>query len=177
MTHKHRHDLQLSRPEAAEFLRNLADALEHGSDCMKGYGISLDELVKFKVKMDLGADEAAAVRFSGKGGRACCTDAVCDTCAACESYPGLKKRMQAHFKAMRDSLARGAMPAAETVDAFLLDSERMRSFPGHGEEFYDAFAELCARLRRAVDSADLTETASVTEDLLQAKKRCHASLK
>jgi len=177
MTPKTRHSWRLSRSEAANFLRQLAEALENGTGEVATYGVNLDELVRFKVKMDLGRDEAVHVDFSGKKGEACCTDAVCGTCDACGDYPSLKKRMQVRFKAMRQALAKEAPPSSEDVEAFLLDSERMCSFPDHGDDFYPAYRDVCARLRRAVDSADLPLTTAVLDELMEFKKSCHARLK
>ena len=177
MTQKTKHSWRISRTEAANFLHQLAEALETGADDIAGYGIRLDELVRFKVKMDLGRDEAVRVGFSGRKGSACCTDAECGSCDACEDYPSLKKRMQVRFKAMRQALARGNFPPQEDVEAFLLDSERMCSFPDHGDEFYPAYTNVCARLRAAVESADLVETAAVLDELAKFKKACHARLK
>lgn len=177
MTSKTRHSWRLSRSEAANFLHHLAEALEKGTGDVAKYGVSLDELVRFKIKMDLGRDEAVRVDFSGKQGKACCTDAECGSCDACEDYPSLKKRMQARFKAMRQALAGGTLPSSADVEAFLLDSERMCSFPDHGNEFYPAYREVCTRLRKAVDSGDQTQAATVLDELIAFKKSCHARLK
>ena len=53
MAMKLKHNWQLSRAEAAALLRKLADTLEDESDDLGEYGISLAELVKFKIKVDL----------------------------------------------------------------------------------------------------------------------------
>ena len=177
MTQKTKQSWRLSRAEAANFLHQLAEALETGADDVAGYGINLDELVRFKVKMDLGRDEAVHVGFSGRKGKACCTDAVCGSCDACEDYPSLKKRMQVRFKAMRQAQARGEFPTSEDVEAFLQDSERMCTFPDHGDEFYPAYTNVCAKLRAAVESADQIETAAALDELAGFKKACHARLK
>lgn len=173
MKAKIKHNWQLSRSEAAELLRNLADTLEQGSDEVAQYGIGLAELVKFKIKIDLGADDMLEVKFTGKGAKVCGADGVCGAGLVCESYSSLKKRMQIYFKAMRDSVARGELPSREIVSVFLADSERMVSYHGYGDEFYPAYLELCGRLREAFDQENLAATAGIIAELAQAKKDCH----
>lgn len=173
MATKLKHNWQLSRTEAAGLLRKLADTLEQESDDLGEYGISLAELVKFKIKVDLGQDDTLEVKFTGKGLKVCGAEDPCGSGIVCESYSKLKKRMQVYFKAIRDSVTRAEMPSREIVSVFLSDSEKMMSFHGYGDEFYPAYAELCERLRAACDSESLADTAAVVEELSQSKKACH----
>jgi len=173
MAPKHKHNWKLSRAEAADLLRKLADTLEKESDDLGEYGISLAELVKFKIKVDLGQDDTLEVKFTGKGSKVCEAGDPCGSGVVGESYTKLKKRMQIYFKAMRESVAKAEMPSREIVSVFLLDSEKMISYHGYGDEFYPAYAGLCARLRTACDDENLAETAAVVEELIQAKKNCH----
>jgi XXXCH domain-containing protein len=173
MASKLKHNWLLSRAEAADLLRKLADTLEQESDDLSEYGISLAELVKFKVKVDLGQDDALEVKFTGKGLKVCGAEDPCGSGVVCESYSKLKKRMQIYFKAMRESIANGEMPSREIVSVFLSDSERMISYHGYGDEYYPAYAEICERLRLAFDQEDQAATAAVVEELTQSKKSCH----
>jgi XXXCH domain-containing protein len=173
MAMKLKHNWQLSREEAADLLRKLADTLEQDSDDLGEYGISLAELVKFKIKVDLGQEDTLEVKFTGKGLKVCGAEDPCGSGIVCESYSKLKKRMQVYFKAIRESVTRAEMPSREIVSVFLSDSEKMVSFHGYGDEFYPAYMELCDRLRESCDSEDLAATAAVVEELIQAKKVCH----
>jgi XXXCH domain-containing protein len=173
MASKLKHNWLLSRAEAADLLRKLADTLEQESDDLGEYGISLAELVKFKIKVDLGQDDALEVKFTGKGLKVCGADDPCGSGVVCESYSKLKKRMQIYFKAIRESVARGEMPSREIVSVFLSDSEKMISYHGYGDDFYPAYAEICERLRVSFDHEDQVATAAVVEELAQAKKSCH----
>ena len=173
MAMKLKHNWQLSRAEAAELLRKLADTLEDESDDLGEYGISLAELVKFKIKVDLGQDDTLEVKFTGKGLKVCGAEDPCGSGVVCESYSKLKKRMQVYFKAIRESVSKAEMPSREIVSVFLSDSEKMVSFRGYGDEFYPAYALLCDRLRTACDSENLAQIAAVVEELFQAKKSCH----
>jgi len=177
MASKRKHNWQLTRSEAADLLRKMADTLEDGSDDVAGFGVSLAELVKFKIKIDLGVDDALEVKFTGKGAKICQDGEICGSCVVCESYSSLKKRMQAYFKALRESVAAGELPSREIVSVFLTDSERMITFHGYGDEFYPAYEALTTKLRQAFDAEDLAETARVVAELAQARKDCHARYK
>ncbi len=177
MAMKLKHNWKLSRVEAAGLLRKLADTLEEGSDDLGEYGISLAELVKFQIKVDLGLDDTLEVKFTGKGHKVCGSEDPCGSGVVCESYSKLKKRMQVYFKAIRESVTKAEMPSREIVSVFLSDSEKMMSYHGYGDEFYPAYAELCERLRVACDEESLAETAAVVEALIQAKKSCHDQYK
>lgn len=173
MAMKLKHNWQLSRGEAAELLRKLADTLEQESDDLGEYGISLAELVKFKIKVDLGHDDTLEVKFTGKGFKVCGAEDPCGSGVVCDSYSRLKKRMQVYFKAIRESVERAEMPSREIVSVFLLDSQKMMTFHGYGDELYPAYAELCDRLRAACDSDSLAAAAQVVAELNEAKKGCH----
>lgn len=177
MAPKRKQSWKLSRSEAADLLHKLADTLEDGSDSVESYGISLAELIKFKIKIDMGVDDALEVKFTGKGLKVCGAGHACGSGVVCESYSRLKKRMQVYFKALRDSVAKAEMPSREIVSVFLSDSEKMISYHGYGDEFYPAYAALCARLREAVDAENLAETVAVVAELDQAKKSCHEQYK
>jgi len=177
MAPKRKYNWHLSRSEAADLLRKVADTLEEGGDDVSGFGISLAELVKFKIKIDLDVEDAMEVKFTGKGAKVCGGNQPCGSGVVCESYSGLKKRMQIYFKALRDSVAKAEMPSREIVSVFLSDSEKMLTFHGYGDEFYPAYATLCERLRAAVDAESLAETAAVVGELAQARKDCHARYK
>lgn len=167
MSQKIKNSWHLSRSEAADLLLKLAETIEDGSDEVIGYGISLAELTKFKLKIELGSDDTLEVKFTGKGVKVEGPD------VRSEGYSSLKKRMQIYFKALRESAAKAELPSREIVAVFLADSEKMLTFSGFGDEFYPAYAELCARLRAACDSEDMGELATVVMALDQAKKSCH----
>lgn len=167
MAQKIKNSWHLSRSEAADLLLKLAETIEEGSDEVTGYGISLAELTKFKLKIELGANDTLEVKFSGKGIKATGPD------VRAEGYSNLKKRMRVYFKALCESVAKAELPSREIVTVFLADSEKMLTFSGFGDEFYPAYAELCARLRAACDSEDMGQLATVVAALDQAKTACH----
>lgn len=177
MAPKLKHNWLFSRHEAAELLRKLADTLEEGPDELGQYGISLAELVNFKIKIDLGEHDALEVKFTGKGLKTGAEKDPGGSGSGGGSYANCKKRMQENFNAMRQSVAQGEAPSREAVSAFLADSEKMMSQRGYGDEAYPAFAELCSRLRTAVDAENLSGTAAVITELSQTKKSCHARYK
>lgn len=177
MASKRKYNWRLSRAEAADLLRRLADTLEEGSDEVGNYGVSLAELIKFKIQVDLDATDSLEVKFTGKGAKVCGGEESCGSSGVCEKYSSLKKRMQVYFKALRESVAAGVMPSREIVSVFLSDSEKMLAYHGYGDEFYPAYAQLCLRLREAVDAEDLAGTGAAIKALAEAKKHCHERYK
>lgn len=178
MPPKSKHDWQLSRSEAASLLRALADTLEDGSDDVCHYGISLADLIKFKVKISLEKDDVLEVKFAGKGSASCGGEGTGGKGKGGDSFPSLKKRMQAHFATMRRSVSQGAMPSRDAVTAFLDDSAEMLNHPGYGDDaHYQIYGSLCARLESAFSSGDLAATAAALDELNQAKKTCHSRAK
>lgn len=173
MSPKCKHDWHLSRAEAAELLRELADTLEQGADEVCRYGISLDELVKFKIRIDLDGTDALDVQFKAKGSKSCEGTGSEDSDAVGEGYATLKKRMQASFKTLRQNVASGGMPSRATVSAFLSDAQQLLRYEGFGDEDYPAFAATCELLRQAFEAGDPGKTAAAMDDLEQARKRCH----
>ncbi len=161
----------LSRPEAADLLRKIADSIEDGSDEVAGYSLSLAELIKFSIKIEMGLNDSLEVKFEGKGAK------IGGTSIEGESYSSLKKRMSIYFKAIRESVAKAEVPSREIVSVFLSDSEKMCSFSGFGDEFYPAYMALCGRLRETFEAEDMGALASVVQEFEQAKKTCHARYK
>jgi XXXCH domain-containing protein len=88
-------------------------------------------------------------------------------------YKALKKRMKSSFKHIREALAGSRMPAAEAVTSFLADSQLMTRYPGYGDEYYDAYRQLCARFETAYSVKDLDALKGLTEDLSRMKSECH----
>lgn len=177
MASKIKRTWHLSRPEAAELLRKLADTLQEGGDEVEQFGISLAELAKFQIKIDLGFDDSLEVKFSGKGFKICGTEEECGSGVLSERYSSVKKRMQVYFKALRESVTKAEMPSREIVAVFLSDSEKMISFKGYGDEFYPGYAELCEKLRQGMDAEDMAEIHFAIIQLDKAKKACHARYK
>lgn len=173
MANKIKHNWQLSRPEAASLLRNLADTLEQEDDEVHGYNISLAELIKFKIKINLGPDDSLTVKFTGKGAKICPEGGFCETCETCEKYSTLKKRMKIYFKALQESITRSELPSCEIVSVFLADSARMTSYTGYGDEYYAEYNALCARLNHAFEAEDMPALVLVMHELTRAMKTCH----
>ena len=184
MTSKRKYNWQLSRSGAADLLRRLADTLEEGLEEVSSYDISLTELSKVKIKIDLGREDVLEVKFTGKeagsrrreDGDGVVAERI-EAQASSGDYPGLKKRMQESFTAMRAALGRGEMPSREIVSAFLADSELMMSFHGAEEKAYPIYEELCVRLRAAVDAGSLDEATAAVDELGRFKKECHSKYK
>lgn len=157
--------------ELAEFLRNLADAVQHGGQgdfaCVEDFS-----RIKIKVKKDYGQ-----IRLKAKFRSA-------SPCVPAENpetgepvkpeYRELKKRMRDSFRILVKMIHDGAMPPAEAVEAFLADSALMVTYPGHGDEFYGQYTAVCETFREAYESGDMERMHAAVDALVHEKSRCHA---
>ena len=177
MTEKIKRTWRLSRIKAAELLHHLADTLQEHDDQMENCGINLAEFVKFQIKIDVGSDDTVEVKFSGKNFNVSKPEEVSGSGVISENFSSIKQRMQVNFKLLCESVANAEMPSREIVATFLSDSETMISSKGYGDEFYSAYAELCIKLRQAMDNEDMADAHFVIVELGKAKKACHAQKK
>lgn len=166
--------------QAADFLRSVADVLE-GKSPMDGEEAAglFDAFTKasLKLKRKGGAislqakvetpltGEPAATAVGETEGRKTDPDKP--------KYKALKKRMKSTFGSIRDSLSENRMPEAEVVRSFLDDSVLMVSYPGYGDEYYDAYSETCRRFQSAFEEKDWSGLKTAFEDLKRMKSDCH----
>ena len=92
-------------------------------------------------------------------------------------YKTLKKRMKSSFKLIREALESNQMPMAAILESFIRDSELMVTYPGYGDEFYEAYRNLCSRFSEACSKGDLGAVKSLAIELNQMKSDCHKRYK
>ena len=158
--------------ELAEFLRNLADALENGGHdefaCVDDF-----RKIKIAVKNEYGQINLKA-KF--KAAKPCDTGTATDETGAPAKlkYKDLKKRMKSSFRILVKMIHEGAVPPKEAVDAFLADSALMVTFPGYGDEYYESYTNACAEFKAAFESGDQARMHAAVDVLVHEKSRCHA---
>lgn len=125
-----------------------------------------------KVKAEKAKDEAkeAAKHES-------CTDCglpseYC-TCGEKPKYKKLKKRMNGPWKEILSSLRSGQMPAPTALDIYIHDARLMCTYPGKGDEFYEAFLKEVDVFEKAVKKKDLDAALQSAESQERMKKDCH----
>ena len=92
-------------------------------------------------------------------------------------YKTLKKRMKSSFKMIREALESDHMPMAPILESFIRDSELMVSYPGYGDEYYEAYRNLCSHFSEACNRGDLGALKSLTIELNRMKSDCHKRYK
>lgn len=171
----------MSSKNAADFLRALAQEIEHGNMAeLKEFDLAFDDFKKMKLELKREGDQLhmkAKVKIVDPG-------TVCDetTCKETEAdgkpkYKTLKKRLDKSFKPMGEALKKGLMPEKAALDSFIADSELMVAYPGHGDEHYDQYAKLCVQLNVACENADLVAMQEKYAEIKAMKKLCHDQYK
>lgn len=92
-------------------------------------------------------------------------------------YKQLKKTMGRGFKQIGETLKLGNLPDPILVHSFHEQCQAMTTFPGKGEEHYQAFLEQAGLLLASVRQRDLTQAAAAYAALGAMKKACHAQYK
>lgn len=166
---------QMDIRELPAFFRLLADDIDKGGD---GEFPGIDGFRKFKIS---GKNEYGqiTVKVTFKSTGECEADDRFDECEECHNggmpkYKHLKKSLKSSFRLLFKMIHEGHMPPAETVEAFLADSERMIGYPGYGDEYYAQYAKVCAEFKAAHESGDLARMGETIDAIAHEKSRCHA---
>jgi len=95
-----------------------------------------------------------------------------------ESFKTVKKRLAKEFKALQNQVEGGSLPQAETLAAFVEDSERMADFADpEWQEAMNEYMDHLANLKRAVQRRQLDDVAHELRDLRIRWKDCHRDFK
>jgi XXXCH domain-containing protein len=177
--------LEMAMAEAADWLRELADQLETASHAPADD--ALPELADFS-KLKIGfkrIGDRVKVKAKVKGGPSPAESTSAPEAPAGgppetpapsdgeKAYKSLKKSMKQHFKTIQERLEAGGLPPADTVAAFLSESDRMIRFPGFGDEYYEAYRAACFRFREAHRTGDIAACKTVCDELDRLKSDCH----
>ncbi len=173
-----------SNTETAQFLRDLAAAIEDGDQMglLEEYGVSLHNSKKIKLGIKRAGEEiilklkikSAAEAYTPEAG------AEGSERPAAEERPGyksLKKRMKSTFKRIGNALEQGQLPASPDIEQFLADSRLMVSYAGKGDEFYAAYTAACQGFNTAVQGGDPAAVLARYRALDQLKSDCHQRYK
>ncbi|MFH1020196.1 MAG: GAK system XXXCH domain-containing protein [Pseudomonadota bacterium] len=171
----------MSSKNAADFLRVLAQMIEHGNlEELKEFELAFDDFKKMKLELKREGDQLylkAKVKTVVPGtvcGETTCEDTEAD---GKPKYKTVKKRMDKCFKSMGDALKKGLIPEKGEVDSFIADSELMVAYPGPGDEHYDQYSKLCVQLNVACENGDLVAMQEKHAELKAMKKLCHEQYK
>ena len=165
-------DKYLDKQGLITFLRDLAEAVEHGGaaefacvDDFKKLKLSVkNEFGRFCLKARFKSAAECSAEDMAEG-----TDA-----AGRPKYKSLKKRMKASFRMILKMIHEGQVPPGEAVRSFLDDSALMVTYPGYGDEYYDEYTRTCAAFRAAFEAGDMEAMHAAIDAIAHEKSRCHA---
>jgi XXXCH domain-containing protein len=92
-------------------------------------------------------------------------------------YKALKKRMEQSFKSISKSLKAGNLPAKQTVQAFLKDSDLMITYPKKGDKHYNAYKKACQSFQTAFEEGKLPSVRRTYKRLDTLMDTCHDEYK
>lgn len=162
---------QVEQEEVAAFLRELADAFEHGGkeelECVNDF-----QKIKIAIKNEFGQISLEAKLKTTDG----CEEPEDETPAppAKPKYKHIKKRMKSSFKLLVKMIHDGQTPPEEAVQSFLEDSALMVTYSGHGDEYYEEYTQACDAFKAAYEAGDMTKMHEAIDVLVHEKSRCHA---
>ena len=197
---KHR----FSPAEAADYLRQLADALEQGHIALRSDELDLEGEVKVKEELKTKSDkttlkinlklvspipipspEEAPDGEAGEpeqaGGFVEITSGEEEPAEAegKTSYKKLKKALGKSFSGLREARKQGVMPEAEQAAAFLADARAICSFDKakYGSENYPRFLAALDRLEAAIAAGEAQALDEALAEVAQCKSDCHDKFK
>lgn len=171
--------LTCNRNTLSALFRSLADALDGTPDCENGIP-PLETMRKLKIGVkDEYGRVTLKVKYRTDLGD---IDALDDACGGAflegqPSYSSLKHRMRSSFKAVYQAVHAGHLPPADAVEAFVGESRLMVQYPGHGDEYYEAYDQALNDFVSAWEAKDVTALHIAVDALNHCKTDCHQRYK
>jgi len=178
MRNKYKSETMLQKDEVSRWLRELGVAFENGELPGEAGLVSLDGYRGLKLSIKPEFDGRVIVKLSVKfpkdatGAQTECDDE--EEFEALPKYSSLKKHMKQTFKAIGAALAAGQIPPTLEAQSFIVDSRLMVSYPGKGDDFYDAYLGKINAFEAALLASDLETLKIVHSELAQLKRDCHS---
>ncbi|CCO23808.1 GAK system XXXCH domain-containing protein [Maridesulfovibrio hydrothermalis] len=180
----------ISQSELPDFLRKIADALEHGASEDDAYLVVIEGFKKLKINIRNEFGHTAVkvtakplstpVQYSPTGPDG--IEAVIDNASHADElgklkYKSLKKRMKSSFKTIFSTIHAGSLPPTEAVKEFIAYSHLMVEHEGYGDDYYDEYIAACDAFQDAVNTEDLKAAHKACDELNSIKAHCHAQHK
>lgn len=88
-------------------------------------------------------------------------------------YRPLKKSMKKTYRNMVNLVEKGQLPSGAIVTEFMAQARTMVSYPGFGDDHYEAFTTACDCLHKAFKGKDYELFAIELKRISVLKKECH----
>jgi XXXCH domain-containing protein len=91
-----------------------------------------------------------------------------------EKYSSLKKRMKSEFEMIMGIVNNNVMPLEQIINKFLMDSEKMMTYPDKGgEDRFDAYRQACHAMKTAFENKNLNELKDACKLIQSVRKTCN----
>lgn len=169
----------LSSQDAAVFLRALAAEIENGAmEQPREDAFDLKDFKKIKIEIKrVGSQVELKGKVKFNDPETGCRDEDKQADKGKPKYKSVKKRMEKTFKHISAAAEKGVMPDRADIEAFVADSDLMVSYPGHGDEHYEAYSTTCVQLNVAFENNDLAALRERCGQLEAMRKHCHDQYK
>jgi XXXCH domain-containing protein len=186
---KNKIEHEFSPAEAADYLRQLAQALEEGHISLDQRDMLLEGEVKvsrslkdkagqgpvhMRLKLDFHMHPALGrtlpVEPPGQEGPIAGQEAKV-------SFKQVKKDLSRHFKAVKKARQAGEMPPLEEVEGLAWAGRLMCGFGGKGDEFFSRFLEKLKALEEAAQAGRGPDLDRALGALGDYKRQCHSKRK
>jgi XXXCH domain-containing protein len=180
---KQKMEVVLPREELSDFFKQLGEDVDSGALTLSGTDIDLSNFVELKVSVEPMGDqvmakvkvkypEALYIPQEGMTVGGVAAAAGVET-GAKPKYKSLKKAMKKTWKHIVESVNAGARPQDEVVRTFYDQSLMMITYPGKGDDFYNAYEVAVNRMMSAYESEDHGELAEAVDAVGKLYKACH----
>ena len=172
-------DKVLTGPEAADFLRRLADGLEKDKLIVGDTTVEMHRSIQIEESLDVKGDQVTyGLKVTHRSNAGPAPEEAPDRKRDVKPpVKKLKKRMAKSFKAVLDVLQEGELPRLEQVGSFCADTDIMFSVMDKAQENFPAFKAKCRDLLVAVEHGNLENAIDAAGDINQLRKDCHARYK
>lgn len=180
---------EFSPAEAADYLRQLAQALEEGHISLDQRDMLLEGevkvrrslkdkagqgLVHMRLKFDFHMHPALGRTLSVEPPGQAKPITGQETKV---SFKQVKKDLSRHFKAVKKARQAGTMPPPEEVEGLGWAGRLMCGFRGKGDEFFPRFLEKLKALEEAAQDGRASVFDQALRELSGYKRQCHSKLK
>lgn len=178
-THERKVKKELAFDEIGAFLRSLADAYEgRQNELGLDTGEDLQGFDKFEIKMKRNAGNVALkLKIAREETESERSKGAPEESGSAEkkrpNYKELKKQLQQSYKTIKKCVSENMLPEQPVVQSFVRDSLIMVSFPGYGDEYYEAYVQACNRFLAGFENKNFAAVRDSLNEIGKLKNDCH----
>lgn len=174
--------------QTANFLHQLASGIEHGQLELDGEPFEWDEIQKIKISFK---NQASQVMVKTRVKSNDLSDFELDFDEAEHvhtepdqddsgkkpenkpSYNSLKKKMKKRLKTIHQAISSNQLPRESEIMSFASECALMTSYPGYGDEYYQAFMITVEEMVESYKLQDMTKLNDHFQKMIKFMQDCH----